>query len=122
MRAVPSAGWADREKGLPFLPQPTVPSGRESGEDRLPVWSRRCNVPRIRAQRGRRINDGLLGPRTVTRHTVARPLGDGTVPIDDGTGNRGEVQEAAGTVAGRGIDALVISIGIGDVGILLAGQ
>lgn len=61
------------------------------------------------ARSGSDVPNGLLGPRTVED-------GLGTVRSVDGwAGDRGQVAEAAATVAGRRIDVLLISIGINDI-------
>ncbi|WP_158540185.1 hypothetical protein [Rhodosalinus halophilus] len=60
------------------------------------------------ARTGSEVFDGLLGPRT----------SDG-LPIDDWIGNMGQVEEMAETLTRAGrteIDALVISIGVNDLG------
>jgi hypothetical protein len=59
---------------------------------------------------GAEIVDGLLGPRTAV-DALDRPI-----PIDAWISNQGQVAEASATVRGRQIDALLISVGINDVG------
>ena len=59
---------------------------------------------------GSEIEEGLLGPRT-----VEDVLGN-KQSIDGWTRNRGQVAEAKDTVLSRPIDALVVTIGINDIG------
>ncbi len=59
---------------------------------------------------GSEVGNGLLGPRTIDGIIGA------STPIDGWTQNRGQVQEAQDTVAGRNVDAVIISIGINDLG------
>ena len=59
---------------------------------------------------GSTINNGLLGPRTIDE------LLGGSVSIDQWTGNRGQIAEARETAGGRPIDAVMISIGVNDLG------
>jgi hypothetical protein len=63
------------------------------------------------ARTGSEIQSGLLGPRTMDE-----VLGENGVAIDGWTQNRGQIAEASETVGNRPIDALIISIGINDVG------
>jgi hypothetical protein len=63
------------------------------------------------ARTGSEIMGGLLGPRTVDE--VA---GKKHVSIDGWTQNRGQVAEAKDTVLSRRIDALIITVGINDIG------
>jgi len=60
---------------------------------------------------GSEIDDGLLGPRTVDV-----PLDSANKAIDGWTKNRGQIQEAKETVLNRPIDALIITIGVNDLG------
>jgi lysophospholipase L1-like esterase len=60
---------------------------------------------------GSEIDNGILGPRT-----SGLLLGGGSQPIDGWTGNRGQIQEARDTAAGRPVDAVVVSVGINDLG------
>jgi hypothetical protein len=62
------------------------------------------------ARSGSTIKDGLLGPRL-----DSIPL-HGRVSLDHWAGNRGQVEEAADALAGRRIDALIISVGLNDLG------
>lgn len=59
---------------------------------------------------GSEIVDGLLGPRTA-QDSLDRP-----VRIDAWIGDRGQLAEAVATIAGRPVDAVLVSIGINDVG------
>ena len=59
---------------------------------------------------GSEVDNGLLGPRTIDG--IIGP----STPIDKWTQNRGQVEEARDTAAGRSVDAVVISIGINDLG------
>jgi hypothetical protein len=59
---------------------------------------------------GSEIDEGLLGPRT------AEGILGSHRSIDGWTRDRGQIEEAKDTVAGRVIDAVVISIGLNDLG------
>jgi lysophospholipase L1-like esterase len=62
------------------------------------------------ARSGSEIQDGLLGPRTTDLALSSKHA------IDQWTGNRGQIVEARATLAGRPIDALIVSIGVNDLG------
>jgi lysophospholipase L1-like esterase len=55
---------------------------------------------------GSEVRDGLIGPRT-----------SGGKPVDGWIGNIGQVEEVARTLGRRRIDALVVTIGINDIGV-----
>jgi hypothetical protein len=59
---------------------------------------------------GSEISNGLLGPRTIDGIIEEDPSIDGWIQ------DRGQIQEARDTVAGRSVDAVIISIGINDLG------
>ena len=66
------------------------------------------------ARTGSEIRDGLLGPRTVDPNLLGTDFS--SLKIDGWTGNRGQIQEAKDTVLNRPIDALLITIGVNDLG------
>ena len=61
---------------------------------------------------GSEIGNGLLGPRRID----AVIPGQGRPSIDGWIQDRGQIQEAQDTIAGRSVDAVIISIGINDLG------
>lgn len=60
---------------------------------------------------GSEIDDGLLGPRT-----VSQLLTNGNDSIDGWIKNMGQIEEARRTAGKRPIDALIITIGVNDLG------
>jgi|GEM_PF-1831423 hypothetical protein len=66
------------------------------------------------ARTGSEIDSGLLGPRTIDPNIFGDALSN--LAIDDWAQNRGQIEEAKGSVRGRSIDALIISIGGNDLG------
>ncbi len=75
-----------------------IETDNESGADRVTFLSF--------ARSGASIPDGLLGPMTVDGHSINGWVGD-----------RGEIKEAKDTILNRRIDALLIAIGVNDLGI-----
>lgn len=67
------------------------------------------------ARTGSEIKDGLLGPRTIDPNFLGTESLDNR-SIDGWTRNRGQVEEVKDTLQGRPIDALIISIGVNDLG------
>ena len=63
------------------------------------------------ARTGSKIRDGLLGPRTTDT-----PLLGANMSLDVWTKNRGQIQEVRDTILGRRIDALMITVGVNDLG------
>ena len=68
------------------------------------------------ARTGSEIVDGLLGPRTVAADLLGKDVGLGRISLDTWTQDRGQIQEAKDTLAGRRPDALIVSVGVNDVG------
>lgn len=66
------------------------------------------------ARSGSEIDDGLLGPRTVDPDLLLTEFDN--LSLDGWTKNRGQIQEAKDTVQNRRIDALIITIGVNDLG------
>jgi len=62
------------------------------------------------ARTGSEIDDGLLAPRTVDPFLLDNRS------LDEWVQNRGQIQEAKDTVQNRQIDALIITIGVNDLG------
>ncbi len=96
--------------GLPVLPQRSVPGGG-SVERTTTAYGGGVVTSLGFGRTGAQIQAGLLRGRT-----VSRVIGDSGDSIDELVGDRGEVREAADTVGGRTVDALIVSIGINDVG------
>ena len=59
---------------------------------------------------GSEVSNGLLGPRVIDG------ILDGNPSIDGWIQDRGQIQEAQDTVAGRSVDAVIISVGVNDLG------
>ncbi|MGF7037692.1 hypothetical protein M2273_000926 [Mucilaginibacter lappiensis] len=79
------------------------------------AMSNRCVTFLSFARTGSEIKDGLLGPRMVNPNAFGTESLD-NISLDGWIGNKGQIQEAIDTVKNRPVDALIISIGVNDLG------